>query len=76
MRLEPRRQSTLSPGTPVEVFSRFSVSWVAGFEVAATRDDRYQLVRLSDHSVLPATFPIDDLRPQRRHGQEQPISRR
>jgi hypothetical protein len=44
------------------VFSRFTGSWISGFEVAAGRDDGYELRRHSDRTVLPATFPLDELR--------------
>jgi hypothetical protein len=53
---------TLLAGTSVAVFSRFSGSWVSGFEVAAGRDDGYELRRDSDRTVLPTTFPLDELR--------------
>jgi hypothetical protein len=53
---------TLSAGTSVAVFSRFSGAWISGFEIAAGRDDAYELRRHSDRSVLPATFALDDLR--------------
>ena len=52
----------LPSGTPVDVFSRFSVAWISGFEVANMLRDGYRLLRLSDRSVLPATFSIDDVR--------------
>jgi hypothetical protein len=64
---EPSSRHTLTPGTSVQVFSRFSISWINGFEIATGPDhDGYQLRRLSDHSVLPKRFPIEDLRPQHR----------
>jgi hypothetical protein len=56
---------TLPPGTSVEVFSRFSASWIGGFEIATSFDDRYdryELRRVSDRTVLPASFPVDDIR--------------
>jgi hypothetical protein len=53
---------TMTPGTSVEVFSRFSATWVRGFEIASTSGSGYQLRRVSDRSVLPKTFSIDDLR--------------
>jgi hypothetical protein len=53
---------TLLAGTSVAVFNRFSGSWVSGFEVAAGRDDGYELRRHSDRTVLPTTFPLDELR--------------
>ena len=64
MELTP--DQTLTAGTSVAVFSRFSGSWISGFEIAAGRDDAYELRRHSDQSVLPKTFPIDDLRVERR----------
>jgi hypothetical protein len=57
----------LSPGTPVQVFSRFSSAWIDGFEIAANVDGGHQLLRLSDHTVVPTTFPTEDLRAQHRH---------
>jgi uncharacterized protein YdiU (UPF0061 family) len=62
----PAGQRVMAPGTPVAVFNRFSASWVGGFEIATTHDDGYQLVRLSDRSVVPKTFRSEDLRAQRR----------
>jgi hypothetical protein len=53
---------TMRPGTSVEVFSRFTASWVGGFEIVSNLDSGYQLRRISDRSVLPKTFPVDDLR--------------
>ena len=57
---------TLPAGTSVAVFSQFSGSWISGFEIATGRDDSYELRRHSDETVLPATFPIDDLRVEHR----------
>jgi len=59
----------ITPGTPVEVRSTFDRGWKRGFTVAdCDRDgeDRptgYVLRRLSDGSVLPATFGPDAVRP-------------
>lgn len=64
MELTPSQ--TLSAGTSVAVFSQFSGSWISGFEIATGRDDGYELRRHSDQSVLPTTFPINDLRVERR----------
>jgi hypothetical protein len=58
-------EQSLSAGTSVDVFSRFSAAWITGFEIATALNGGYQLRRLSDRSVLPATFSGDDLR--RRH---------
>ncbi len=57
---------TLPAGTSVAVFNQFSASWISGFEVATGRDDGYELRRNSDQTVLPTTFPIDDLRVEHR----------
>lgn len=64
MNIQPGNLQTLPPGTPVQVFSRFSASWVSGFEIAISLDGGYQLRRLSDRAVLPKTFPTEDLRAQ------------
>jgi hypothetical protein len=64
MELTP--DQTLPAGTSVAVFSRFSGSWISGFEIATGGDDGYALRRHSDQSVLPKTFPIDDLRVEHR----------
>ena len=53
---------TMTPGTSVEVFSRFSTTWVRGFEIASDLGSGYQLRRVSDRRVLPKTFSVDDLR--------------
>ena len=59
--------STLRAGTQVEVRSTFDGSWVSGFEVVATADDDgYVLRRLSDGEILPAAFPTDAVRRERR----------
>jgi hypothetical protein len=52
----------LPPGTSVAVFNSYSASWISGFEVATTFDDRCELRRRSDDTVLPTTFAVDDLR--------------
>jgi hypothetical protein len=56
----------LPPGTPVQVFSHFSSSWVSGFDVATAGEDCYEVRRRSDDTVLPATFHVDDLRTDHR----------
>lgn len=65
MNIQPPNSRTLPAGTRVEVFSRFNSSWARGFEVATSLDGGYQLVRLSDRTVLPKTFLTEDLRPHR-----------
>lgn len=60
---------TLQPGTRVEVRQRFDRSWARGFEVAGVEDSGYQVLRLSDRTVLPTTFGSDEVRMERRrHG--------
>jgi hypothetical protein len=53
----------IAPGTPVEVRSTFDHAWKRGFVIAGTDADGYRLRRLSDGSVLPASFPSDVVRP-------------
>jgi hypothetical protein len=67
--MDSHPSQTMAPGTSVDVFSRFSVSWTSGFEIASSFDDGYQLRRLSDQTVLPKTFPLDDLRVAHRYRQ-------
>ena len=55
--------SPVSPGTKVEVCSRFRRVWVTGFEVVEAGGEGYRLRRLSDHWVLPALFAAGDVRP-------------
>lgn len=62
-------QTTLEPGTRVEVRSRFDEGWSTGFEVAEVRSAGYLLKRLSDGSVLPSEFGNEDIRPERRRKQ-------
>jgi hypothetical protein len=54
------------PGTRVQVRNRFNHRWASGFEVAGVAHDSsgeaYQLLRLSDHRVLPVAIPEDDVR--------------
>ena len=52
-------------GTPVDVFIRFGASWASGFAIAGTLPAGYHIRRLSDGSVLPKTFPANDLRIRR-----------
>ena len=65
MDVQPRNSQTLLAGTRVEVFSRFQSSWAGGFEVATSLDGGYQVLRLSDRTILPKTFLAEDLRPHR-----------
>lgn len=51
-------------GTPVDVRSRYMGTWSRGFEVAEIVGDAYRVRRLSDGSVLPTEFSVEDVRPQ------------
>lgn len=62
MRPTESKLVAMTPGARVEVFSSFTASWVRGFEIASTFHDGYQVLRLSDRSVLPKTFAIGELR--------------
>jgi hypothetical protein len=61
----------LSPGTEVEVRTRFQGRWAPGFEVDAVhsdpgdRDDHYVLRRRSDGALLPVAFHQTEIRPRR-----------
>ncbi|HEX6312704.1 MAG TPA: hypothetical protein VF152_13905 [Acidimicrobiia bacterium] len=59
------RPQAFPAGTRVEVFSSFRSSWAAGFEVATGHDGGYQILRLSDRTILPKTFLAEDLRAHR-----------
>jgi len=59
-------EGALEPGTPVDVRRRFDYSWARGFEVAEATDTGYRIKRLSDGTVLPADFGIDEVRPHRK----------
>jgi hypothetical protein len=57
----------MRPKTRVEVRSTFDGSWVDGFEIVSTEEDgSVRIRRLSDGEVLPAAFPPDDVRRERR----------
>jgi hypothetical protein len=65
------RPGHLSPGTEVEVRTRYQGRWVPGFEVDAVHsdpresNDRYVLRRRSDGAVLPVAFNQTEVRPRR-----------
>jgi len=60
----------MTPGSRVEVRSRFERTWARGFEVVEELDDggelQYRIRRRSDGSVLPAIFVGDDVREEKR----------
>ncbi len=55
----------LATGTRVEVRRRYDHRWARDFEVAGVEEGRYLVRRLSDGSLLPATFDRVDLRRER-----------
>ncbi len=61
----------MTPGTRVEVRSRFEQRWARGFEVVEILlggdvAPRYRIRRRSDGSVLPALFVDDEVREEKR----------
>ena len=60
----------VTPGTRIEVRSRFEDHWSRGFEISEVVNndgrDRYRVRRRSDGSVLPVLFDGDDVREERR----------
>ena len=58
-------EEQLAAGTPVDVCSRYIGTWSPGFEVAEIVGDVYRVRRLSDGSVLPTEFSVNDVRAQR-----------
>jgi len=61
--MDAAHSAPLTPGTQVEVRSRFDASWVDGFAIERATDNGYELRRFSDGQTLPATFPDTDVRP-------------
>jgi hypothetical protein len=60
------RGESLDAGMRVEVRRRFDQHWARGFEVVAVTDSGYRLKRLSDGIELPAEFPPEDVRRERK----------
>ena len=56
----------LEPGTRVDVRSRFDARWSHGFEVAEACPAGYRIRRLSDGTVLPTEFGVEEIRVERR----------
>jgi hypothetical protein len=56
----------LEPGTKVEVRRRFDQHWSRGFEIAEADDAGYRLRRISDNTILPVTFPADEVREEKK----------
>lgn len=59
-------REVLKPGTAVEVHTGFDRSWGGGFTVEEVFDMGYRLRRRSDGTLLPAVFPFDDVRSERK----------
>jgi len=59
----------LATGDKVEVRRRFDAAWARGFEVVDVTDRGVQIRRLSDGEVLPAYFPVEEVRKERRRNQ-------
>jgi len=55
----------MGPGTRVEVRSGYRSSWARGFEVAGVDGEQYRVRRVSDGTVLPATFQPEAVRQER-----------
>jgi hypothetical protein len=58
--------SAIRPGTRCQVRRRFDNTFARGFEVAEVVADGYRVRRLSDGSVLPSVFSVDDIRADNR----------
>jgi hypothetical protein len=56
------RSMLLTPGTPVDVQTRFCGDWASGFEIAAIDGPAFRVLRRSDRAVLPAPFAAWQLR--------------
>ena len=50
-------------GDQVDVHTRFSDSWVSGFEIAQIIPEGYRVRRKSDASLLPGFTSESDVRP-------------
>lgn len=66
LRLVAGGEELMKPGTRVEVRRRFDQRWARGFEIAEVLDSGYRIRRLSDDSVLPEVFSVDDVRREHR----------
>jgi hypothetical protein len=57
---------SLEAGMRVEVRRRFDQHWARGFELVAVTESGYRVRRLSDGIELPAEFPFEDVRRERK----------
>jgi len=53
----------LAIGDPVDVHTKFSDTWAAGFTIAAIVPEGFRVRRQSDASLLPGYTSESDLRP-------------
>ncbi len=60
------RGESLEAGMRVEVRRRFDQHWARGFEVVEATESGYRVKRLSDGIELPAEFPAEDVRRERK----------
>ena len=60
------RHQSVEVGDQVDVHTRFSDSWVGGFEIAEIIPEGYRVRRTSDRSLLPGYTSAADLRPRPR----------
>jgi hypothetical protein len=60
------RGESLEAGMRVAVRRRFDQHWARGFEVVEATEQGYRVRRLSDGIVLPAEFPADEVRRERK----------
>ena len=63
---EVAHTSVLGRGTPVDVRSRFVGAWTRGFVIEDVVAGGYTIRRVSDDSVLPDVFSVEEIRPERR----------
>ena len=59
------RHVMVEVGDRVEVHTKFSDSWVGGFEIAEIIPEGYRVRRISDGSILPGHTSETDVRPAR-----------
>ena len=56
------RHVVVEVGDRVEVHTKFSDSWVGGFEIAEVIPEGYRVRRISDGSILPGYTSETDVR--------------
>lgn len=55
-------ESSAAPGTPVEVWARYTESWARGFEVSSCTEEGYRVRRCTDGVELPVVIAHGDVR--------------